>query len=120
MPTEMNDYEAKFSAAMTELVGAGIQKSPQATGALYLARALGLKPRPPLYSSAIRNSINLGTIFTVIWGMGMYVFVWSTSNIPVSVALGSAIVAGAIFGVMMAIYLGFTHRRKKLSAWEDL
>lgn len=116
----MSDYELKFSAAMEELASAGVQKSAHATGALHLAKALGFKPRPPLYASVLSNTISLGAIFAIVWGLLMYVFAWGASNVPIYVALGAAIIAGLLFGLLMAFFFRFVRRRKKLTCWDDL
>lgn len=116
----MTDYDRRYSAALAELHAAGITRSaaePLFTRAL---RRLGLRPRPPQYHTFWQSALGLGAYFTASWGLIMYVFFWRSSTMPLWLMLASALIAGALFGaIMAAIYLR-SRKKHRLTPWTSL
>lgn len=113
-------YEHRIARAMAELEASSITSLNYAPPMFRIARRLGLKPRPPHYMSFLRAVLVLGPMFGVIWGAIMWFVQWQHADLPVAVALISALLAGAIFGLLMAGYYRWAGSQAGLSKWEDL
>lgn len=113
-------YEARLARAEAELAASGISRLNHAPPAFRLARALGLRPRPPHYMSFSRAMLMLGPAFGLIWGLFMWLLQWREMGPPLVVPLLASLLAGVLFGLAMAGYYRWAGARAGLSRWEDL
>lgn len=114
------EYERRLSHAMAELEGSGIARMNYAPPLFRLARALGLKPRPPHYIGVLRGALILGPSFGALWGLVMWSLSWKAQGLPVGVAIAASLLAGMLFGAAMAAYYRWSGRKAGLSRWQDL
>ena len=115
----MSDHERKFQAAMKELEGSGIWRSNYAPIALRLQRRFGQQARPPHYASFWKTTSGYGFWFAGIWGIWMWSTTWRAQGYSIPSAIGSAVMAGALFGAIIAGYYVWSARKHGLSRWED-
>lgn len=115
-----DDYTRRLSAAMAELEASGIKRANFAPPLFRVARAIGLRPRPPHYMSFARAALLAGPAFGLLWGLLMWGVAWQGSGMPVGFAVLASLLSGAIFGVAMAGYYRWAASEAGLSRWQDL
>ena len=115
-----NDYDRRLARAMEELEASAISRGNFAPPLFRLARALGLKPRPPHYISFARAALLTGPAFGLLWGAAMWALFWARSGMPMAIALLSSALAGVLFGLAMAGYYRWAGQEAGLSRWDDL
>lgn len=113
-------FEKRKEAAMRELNASGIWKSNSMPPALIIPWRLGIKAKPPHYASFLKNALLMGLSFAALWAILMWFVQWRALGFSVSRTLVTALLAGALFGVVMAAYYKFSARKHRLSNWEDL
>lgn len=116
----MSEYERKFESAMAELRATGIWKMNYDMPYVRFLRALKLRPRPPYYAKFWKNFLGFGGYFAVGWGILMSLSSWNDMPAPLWVDVLSSLIAGVMFGVLMAYYYDHGHLKYKLTNWEDL
>lgn len=114
-----NDYATKLDKAHAEMDAAGIWPSNYNPPAYKAARKLGFKIKPPHYQSALIQAVFMGCVFGPIYGgittlSGMY------QSSGLNTAITTSLIAGALFGIAMALMTQIRQRQKKLSRWDDL
>lgn len=114
------DYERRLKRAMAELERSGIARMNYAPPLFRMARAAGLRPRPPHYMSVLRSALMLGPVFGVVWGAVMWMLSWRAQGLPIGVAVSASLLAGIVFGIAMAAYYRWSADRAGLSRWRDL
>jgi apolipoprotein N-acyltransferase len=105
---------------MAEMIAAGIKHRNASPPLFRLARRLGFQPRLPHYVPFARIALMNGGYFCVTWGLFMWGLFWRHQSMPVLVAIGSAVFAGVLFGVFMALYYRYSRKRHGLSDWDAL
>jgi hypothetical protein len=113
------DYETRYAAALRAADEAGFRRGASETFLVRGLRALGLKPRPPHYARFAANVMMHGLIFTFVWGVPMWAFVWG-DRVPPAYAAVAALTAGIFFGVVVAYLYRATADRAGLPRWDDL
>jgi len=113
-------FEMKKQAALAELKNSKIWQSNYQPPFLMFMWWLGKEERPPHYNGFLRNALTLGLFFGLFLGLIMWFFVWESGALPAIAAIVASLLAGAIFGLVMACYYSFSAKRNKLSRWEDL
>jgi hypothetical protein len=118
----MNDYERRYTAAMKELEATEMWRANYAPPLLLLQRKLGMQPRPPHYLGTWSIILVSGSIFAVVWGTAMAVFVWPEMDMEITLgtAVAGSLAGGVVFGAGLAFAYGRMRRKWKLSKWEDL
>lgn len=79
-----------------------------------------MRPRPPHYLGFWRVVVSFGAYFALVWGIGMWLLMWREQGMAVGLACLFAVIAGSLFGVIMAYAYGVARRKWGLSRWEDL
>ncbi len=100
----MNEYMKRMQALAEQLAAQGVTRSTFAPPAYQIAWRLGLRVRPPLYQPFSTLALGMGTGFGVLWGLMMWIFFWRADGLPALPAIGSALLGGALFGLLMAAY----------------
>ena len=81
---------------------------------------VGLLLPPPHFASFGLNFLLFAAGFGVLWGVVMWFLVWSRQGMSGGAAAGSAGVAGALFGLIMAAYYRHGARKHNLPPWSQL
>ncbi|WP_198116729.1 DUF6404 family protein [Massilia rhizosphaerae] len=81
---------------------------------------LGVNVRPPHFLGFASIALVYGGWFTGVWGVLMWMLVWSHQGVGIAGVALRALAAGACFGLLMAWF--YTRERKEfaLPAWEAL
>lgn len=116
----MSSFEAQRDQALAILAGTGIWRSNYAPPALHLLWRLGLQVPPPHFARFGTTVLTLGVSFATLWGLLMWIFVWSRQSLAPLAALVAALVAGAMFGLLMAAYYAYGRSKYKLPDWRSL
>jgi cytosine/uracil/thiamine/allantoin permease len=61
----------------------------------------------------------MGLFFGVSWGLVMWFLVWRADDVPIAIAVVTSVLAGALFGVIMAAYFHWRARKLALPPWKD-
>ncbi|ABD56790.1 DUF6404 family protein [Jannaschia sp. CCS1] len=115
-----DDYQTRIARAMAELEASSINSLNYAPPLFRVARRLGLKPRPPHYMSFGRAVLILGPIFGIFWGALMYVVQWRAADLALGLVVSASLMAGALFGLLMAGYYRWAGSQAGLTKWEEL
>lgn len=113
-------YQSKLEKAQAELAKTGMRESNYNPPLFMLLIKLGLKIKPVHYNSFIKNFTFSAIYFGLIWGFLMWFTTWSTNRLPIVNAVATSIVAGILFGLIMALYYKRSAAKHKLSKWDDL
>lgn len=113
-------FEEKLGLAKEELKNTGLWKSNYDPPLLRLYHKLGLKAKPPHYANFVTNLIVSGLYFGIFWGLAMWFFFWRSTERTLAIAIIASVVAGALFGLLMACYYKYSASKHKLSNWDNL
>jgi membrane associated rhomboid family serine protease len=97
-----------------ELAAQGVGRSTSAPPAYRLAWRLGLRVRPPLYQSFAALVVGMGALFGVLWGLFMWVIFWRPDGHSPTSAIVTALVTGALFGLLIALFYRWKARSLRL------
>ena len=75
---------------------------------------------PPYFRGFWNNLAFRGIGFAVIWGMGMWLFLWSRQGTTPSAAFGTTLIGGFLYGLVMAAYYEYARRKYGLPLWQDI
>ena len=109
----------KRDAALKLLASTGMRRSNYAPPLVRLLWRLEIDAPPPHFRGFCSNALSAGTYFAIAWGAFMWVVIWSRQELPVGLALGSAVAAGVIFGLGMASYYAYGRRKYNLPSWKE-
>jgi hypothetical protein len=113
-------HRQKVDHLIAELGQQGVSRYKAAPPLFRLLWALGLEVPPPLFLGFLPLTVLFGAPFGVLWGVGMWFWVWQGLGLAgLVVGLPGAVLAGLLFGLVMA----WIHRRYAvrfgLPSWED-
>ncbi len=120
-------HRQKVDHLIQELDHQGVSSNMAAPPLFRLLWALGLEVPPPLFLGLFQYALVLGIPFGVLWGVGMWLWVWQELGLAgLIVGVPSTVVAGALFGLVMAGFFRWWAarylRRKGVelpSSWEE-
>ena len=115
----MNVSEKRL-AALKILESSGISPSNYAPPLVRLLWRMGVDIRPPHFAQFFVNVFLMGVFFATLWGSLMWIALWSRQGFAPLNALISAIVAGALFGLLMSAYYSYSHRKHNLPKWSEI
>lgn len=78
---------------------------------------LGIDLPPPLFMGIWPVALLMGSFFGVLWGILMWLFMWLRQGMPLWIMLSSAVLAGLLFGLFMAVYFRHLARKHRLHSW---
>ena len=107
------DFEARKATALSLLESRGVKQSSGQPLLFRFAWWLGFELPPPHYASFALVAIINGAYFFSVWGIAMWISIWSKEPSGWFVYLTTSVLGGAIFGVATA--LGFRSERRKLN-----
>ena len=120
MSTAEQRYPPKVQAALHHLDLAGVHRRHSAPPLHRLLWRMGFNAPPPILASVASNALLMGTWFTVGWGVLMWLLVWRNTHMPAGGAVFSALLAGVLFGLLMAVVMRVMRLRRGLPLWRDL
>ncbi len=113
------NHQEKVDHLLNDLAQRGIGKYTTAPPLYRLLWRLGFEVPPPHYAGFWPLAIFMGVFFAVLWGIFMWFFLWRSEDMPAAIAIGSSLLAGALFGVGMAAYYRSAASKLALPHWED-
>ncbi|WP_374074171.1 DUF6404 family protein [Bdellovibrio bacteriovorus] len=81
--------------------------------------SLGQQMPPIIFCKPWQIALSLGVNFAVGWGLAMHFMSWQRKNMPISLQVSAAVMAGALFGFSMAIYYKTQKKKYGLTTWEE-
>lgn len=116
----MSEYDRKLQAAQAEMAQAGVRPKDLNPLLLRGLRKIGLTPRHPYYAAFTTNALIMGGYFGICWGALMWLFFWRSQDMPASMVIILALLAGTFFGLIMAWFYARKHKQLRLSDWRAL
>jgi hypothetical protein len=81
---------------------------------------LGIEVAPPIFGAFLPIALFMGTFFACGWGFFMWFFLWSKdANPSTTAAILVSLLAGALFGLIMAAYLRYKTKKYGLPPWSQ-
>lgn len=114
-----DSFERRLRAAEAELTAAGQSKASMAPFGYQTLRRFGMKPPPPHYCSFAFNASYQAVMFSSLFGLLMWLFVWAP-NTSATQALVRSATGGLIFGCLMGMWFKFLSYKHRLTPWPDL
>jgi Family of unknown function (DUF6404) len=111
---------SKLSSALAMVAATGIGRSSYAPPLYRLLWRVGLFLPPPHFASFGFNFVFSTAWFGVLWGAIMWFSLWSQQGTSSVVAAVEAVVAGALFGLVLAAYYRYGARKHELPLWSEL
>jgi len=119
----MDRYPADVRHALQAMADANVPAGMRAPPLHRLLWRMGLRVPPPLLASFSTNLLLMGGLFGLLWSVLWQALMWLLFELgpfPLAITVGSAVMAGLVFGVMMALLMRYQRRRYQLPAWKTL
>nr|WP_321457449.1 DUF6404 family protein [uncultured Cohaesibacter sp.] len=114
------NFDERYKLAIAELKRTTIVEGNYAPPLHRFLRGQGVKVRPPHYCSIGFNILSTGIPFAILWGAIMWFVLWQSQRLNAPMAIGAALIAGAIFGLFMSLYYRWSFNQNELTKWEKL
>ncbi|WP_425477035.1 DUF6404 family protein [Cognatiluteimonas weifangensis] len=108
------DKLERMQKHMAEL---GVSPSTAAPPIWKLLWRLGIDLPPPLFMGFLSATFFTGSLFGILWGLFMWLLMWSRQGVPTWLVLSAAASAGVLFGLCMATYFRYLARKHNLPSW---
>ncbi|KLV04676.1 hypothetical protein ABT56_14360 [Photobacterium aquae] len=106
---------------MDEATKAGLKPYSDSFFRHTLLRKLGIELPPTHYCSFATNVLCNFITFTPIYALFMWFFAWQDMpEITQTMRLANAAQTGLLYGLLMAAYVKFIAKQKKLTPWAEL
>lgn len=115
-----HSFNSKKSRALGILRAKGIKGdwlSPLPHRLLWKA---GLTFIPPCFARFSSNVLIFGLFYSLLWGVVMWFMFWQRQEMGIVVAVLTALLAGALFGLFMALLYRWYRKRHALPHWHQL
>jgi Family of unknown function (DUF6404) len=113
------DHQAKIAHLLADFKQRGIGQYTTARPLYCLLWRMGVETAPPHFASFGSIALLMSLFFGVAWGLGMWFLVWHADDVPIAIAAVMSVLAGALFGVIMAAYFRRRARKLALPLWKD-
>lgn len=114
------NFESRRAKALDLLKSTGMLRSNYEPPLLRAFWKIGFEVPPPHFLP-FWKVMSFGAVwFGGVWGVFMWLAVWSGQGIPLTMTLGIAVLAGAAFGLFMSLYYAHGRRKYRLPAWSAL
>tara|TARA_B100000315_G_scaffold243803_1_gene267623 strand:- start:586 stop:951 length:366 start_codon:yes stop_codon:yes gene_type:complete len=113
-------FKRRLSRAFQELEDAGIARSSYLPVIYGLILRFGFERPPPHYCPMLQNVLISGTWFAPVWGVLMWLLVWSGEGVPGVRAVATGLAGGLVFGLIMGSYYRRGARTHGLTPWDEL
>lgn len=119
----MDRYPADVRRALQAMADAKVPAGMRAPPMHRLLWRMGLRVPPPLLASFSTNLFVMGGVFGLLWGVlwrALMGLVLDLGSLTLGISIGGAVMAGLLFGVVMALLMRYQRRRYGLPAWKTL
>lgn len=119
----MDRYPADVRHALQAMADANVPAGMRAPPMHRLLWRMGLRVPPPLLASFSANVLLMGGLFGLLWSVLWQALMWLLFELgpfPLAITVGSAVMAGLLFGLLMALLMQYQRRRYRLPAWKTL
>ena len=120
MTERHNDFDKRHRLAMEELAASTIPAAQHDPPVHRILRRMGVKLRPPHYQAQSANIAIFGAPFAVLMGLATWLFPGLMGGASSALVIPLAVLAGAIFGWLMARSCRRDARAAGLTRWDDL
>jgi uncharacterized protein DUF6404 len=110
-------HDEKIEYLLKDLGERGISKYTVAPPLYRLLWGLGIEVTPPHFAGFWSLAPFMGAFFAIAWGLFMWVAAWR--DLPFAVTLVASLIAGFLFGTIMAGYYRWRARALALPSWQD-
>jgi len=110
-------HQEKVAYFIADLRKRGINQYTAAPPLWRFAWRLGIDLPPPHFIGFSSLALMTGVPFGLLWGLAMWLLLWSHSSVWLSASAGAAV--GVAFGLSMAGYFRYSARKLKLPSWEE-
>ena len=117
--TVIMEFQAQLHRSLAVLSQRGLPRIRYEPPLFRLLWKIGVEVPPPHYMSFAKIAISYGGWFAAFWWSLMWMFVWSRQGRAMDDDVLGAVVAGAIFGLIMAWFYERDRRKLCLPAWES-
>lgn len=118
--SQLTDYEQRLAAALAELTSKGVSNRVAQPPYFRLARRFDLQVKPPYYASFGFNAVFACIVFTVFWGVIMWILVGSKTEMSISNLATDSLKGGLIVGLITAVFCHLASRYHQLTPWDAL
>ncbi|HDS1125890.1 TPA: DUF6404 family protein [Stenotrophomonas maltophilia] len=112
-------YPAAIQSALRFLDGKGLARAQSAPLLHRLLWRVGVALPPPILAGFGTNALVQGLLFGLFWTGLMWLMLWQGSERPLALLLAAGLLAGALFGVVMAALMHSLRRQRKLPGWRQ-
>ena len=112
-------FDTRLQQALSFIESKGIRRSTAAPPLYRLFWKMGLKVPPPLMAGFFSIALLMGSFFGVFWGLVMWLLIWNRTDMPFAIAALLALMAGVLFGLIMAAVLRMQARGRRIPVWKD-
>ncbi|WP_194435558.1 DUF6404 family protein [Vibrio fluminensis] len=113
-------YQTKLELAHKELHEKGVWKSHYNPPIAKAMAKIGMCIPPPYYQTFFDNFLISMTLFASVWGALNWIMFWSVEGKPVLEAIYMSLLAGVLFGLIMASFYRYRRKQLQLSDWRSL
>jgi len=113
------NHQQKTELLVSDLASRGVGKMTIAPPAFALAWKLGIPIPPPHFLSFGTLALMMGGFFGVFWGILMWLVFWKRETLPAGGAFVASLIAGILYGLVMASYYRWKARKLGLPSWRD-
>jgi hypothetical protein len=114
------NFESRRAKALDLLKSTGMLRSNYEPPLLRAFWKIGFEVPPPHFLP-FWKVMSFGAVwFGGVWGVFMWLAVWSGQGVPLAMSLCIAALAGAAFGLFMSFYYAHGRRKYRLPAWSAL
>src|ERR1700687_157801 len=107
-------HSEKVELLLKDLTQRGVRQYTVAPPLYRLLWRLGIEATPPHFASFWSLVLTMGAFFAIAWGIFMWLCLWRGEDMPPVAGFGVSIMAGLLFGVIMAAYYRWSARRLAL------
>lgn len=113
-------FQSRRDHALELLAGTGIWRSNYLPPYLRALWSIGVEVPPPHFVLFHRVGIYAGAWFGLPLGGMMWLVFALAGGVPGMTVIGTASVAGLVFGLTMALYYAYGRKIHRLPKWESL
>jgi hypothetical protein len=111
-------HDEKIQYLIKDLGQKGVGPYTVAPPLYRLLWRLGIQAPPPHFGGFLVPALWMGAAFGIIWGVFMWFTFWRGQMDP-TMAIGTSVLAGCLFGGVMASYYQRQRKKFALPRWED-
>ncbi|WP_303638378.1 MULTISPECIES: DUF6404 family protein [Stenotrophomonas] len=112
-------YPAAIQVALRFLDRSGVPRREAAPLLHRLLWRAGIVLPPPILAGFVTNALLQGILFAGFWTLLMWLLLWQGRITSLDLLLVAGLLAGALFGVVMATLMWVLRGSRKLPSWRQ-